>query len=146
MGAHAAMTAAFRNAGLTQLLDIVPNHMAVDPRNRWWWDVLENGPASRFAHFFDIDWTGPDDRSSYRVLVPVLGDHYGRVLEAGELGLERDGGTFVVRYHDHVLPVSPRTVDELLQAAARQAGSPELGELATAFGDPRPRARSTTRR
>ncbi len=134
-GAHAAMTAALRDAGLAQVLDIVPNHMAVDPHNRWWWDVLENGPASRFANFFDIDWTGTDERSSYRVLVPVLGDHYGRVLEAGELTLERDGGAFVVRYHEHTLPVSPRTLDDLLGAAARRAGSASLGELASEFGE-----------
>ncbi len=128
------MTAALRAAGLGQVLDIVPNHMAVDSRNRWWWDVLQNGPASRFAHFFDIDWTGPDDRSSYRVLVPVLGDQYGRVLEAGEITLERDGGAFVVRYHEHTVPVSPRTLDDMLGAAARRCGSVELGDLATEFG------------
>ncbi|HEY3834884.1 MAG TPA: malto-oligosyltrehalose synthase [Acidimicrobiia bacterium] len=133
-GAHAAMTAALRDAGLGQVLDIVPNHMAADPHNRWWWDVLENGPASRFAHFFDIDWEGSGDRSSYRVLVPVLGDHYGRVLEAGEFGLERDGGAFVVHYHEHTVPVSPRTLDDLLGAAARRAGSAPLGDLATEFG------------
>ena len=108
----------------------MPNHMATDPSNRWWWDVLENGPASVYAGFFDIDWKGRDERSAYRVLVPVLGDHYGRVLEAGEIRIERRGGEFVVRYHEHVLPVSPRTIDGLLAAAARRAEAPDLAGLA----------------
>jgi (1->4)-alpha-D-glucan 1-alpha-D-glucosylmutase len=112
--AHAELVSALRAAGLGQVLDIVPNHMATDPSNPWWWDVLENGPASPYAGFFDIDWQGRDEKSAYRVLVPVLGDHYGRLLDAGEIAVERRGGEFVVRYHEHVVPVSPRTLDELL--------------------------------
>jgi (1->4)-alpha-D-glucan 1-alpha-D-glucosylmutase len=128
--AHADLVSALRDAGLGQVLDIVPNHMATDPSNPWWWDVLENGPASPYAGFFDIDWQGRDEKSAYRVLVPVLGDHYGRLLDAGEIGVERRGGEFVVRYHDHVVPVSPRTLDEVLAAAARRAGSADLAALA----------------
>ncbi|HUP72773.1 MAG TPA: malto-oligosyltrehalose synthase [Acidimicrobiales bacterium] len=131
---HAHMVGELRRAGLGQVLDIVPNHMGADPANRWWWDVLENGHASRYARFFDIDWDGPDDRSAFTVLAPVLGDHYGRVLEAGELRLARVGGAFVLQYHDHRLPVSPKTVDQLLSGAARRAGSSDLAALAEAFG------------
>jgi (1->4)-alpha-D-glucan 1-alpha-D-glucosylmutase len=131
---HAELTGALRAHGLGQVLDIVPNHMAVDPANHWWWDVLENGPASRFAPFFDVDWEAGGERAAFTVLVPVLADHYGRVLEAGELTVGREGGTFVVRYLDHRFPVSPRTVDEVLAAAARRAGSGELAELADRFG------------
>ena len=134
MAGHAELTGALRAQGLGQVLDIVPNHMAVDPANHWWWDVLENGPASRFAPFFDVDWEAGGERAAFTVLVPVLGDHYGRVLEAGELTVGREGGTFSVRYGDHRFPVSPRTVDELLAAAARRAGSGELAELADRFG------------
>jgi (1->4)-alpha-D-glucan 1-alpha-D-glucosylmutase len=130
--AQAELVSALREAGLGQVLDIVPNHMATDPSNRWWWDVLENGPASPYAGFFDIDWAGRDEKSAYRVLVPVLGDHYGRVLDAGEIRVERHGGEFVVRYHDHAVPVSPRTLDDLLAAAGRRGGSPELAALADA--------------
>jgi len=130
---HAELVGALRAAGLGQVLDIVPNHMAVDRANRWWWDVLENGPASRFAGFFDIDWEGSDDRSAFTVLVPVLGDHYGRVLEAGGLQLARSGGEFLVSSNDHRLPVSPRTLDGLLAAAARQAGSGVLAAVAEGF-------------
>jgi (1->4)-alpha-D-glucan 1-alpha-D-glucosylmutase len=130
---HARMVGALRDAGLGQVLDIVPNHMAADRANRWWWDVLENGPASLYTRYFDIDWQGSDDRSAFTVLVPVLGDHYGRVLEAGELCLARVGGAFVIRYHDHELPVSPATFDETLSAAARRAGSADLATVAEAF-------------
>ena len=131
---HAVLVGALRRHGLGQVLDIVPNHMSTDPSNSWWWDVLENGPSSRFASFFDIDWQGPDERSAFKVLVPVLGDHYGRVLEADQVTVARHGGAFCVHYFDHELPVSPRTLDDLLAAAARRLADPELAGLAEQFG------------
>ncbi|MFP5488284.1 MAG: malto-oligosyltrehalose synthase, partial [Acidimicrobiia bacterium] len=132
--AHAHLTGVLRRAGLGQVLDVVPNHMAVDPTNPWWWDVLENGPSSRHARVFDIDWGGDDERSATTVLVPVLGDQYGRVIEAGELTLERVGATFRVRYHEHVLPVAPRSLEDVLGPAARRCGSAELAAVADRFG------------
>jgi (1->4)-alpha-D-glucan 1-alpha-D-glucosylmutase len=132
--AHAHLTGALREAGLGQVLDIVPNHMAVDPTNPWWWDVLENGPSSRHARVFDIDWEGDDERSATTVLVPILGDQYGRVLEAGELTLEREGAAFRLRYYEHVLPVAPRSLEDVLAPAARRCGSAELAALADGFG------------
>lgn len=134
--AHAEMTGALRSHGLGQVLDIVPNHMATDAANDFWWDVLENGPASRYARFFDIDWDGGGQlapgKSAFTVLVPILGDHYGRVLEAGEIRVTQERARLVVRYFDHRLPVSPRTLDELLARAARRAGSAPLASLAEA--------------
>ena len=139
------LTAALREAGLGQMLDIVPNHMVADARaNRWWRDVLENGPSSAYAGFFDIDWEGGDSRHAFTVLVPILGDHYGRVLERGELRVARAGGSFVVRYHEHELPLSPKTVDEIVSRAARRAGSAELAEVAEGLGS-LPLARLTDR-
>ena len=132
--AYAHLTGVLRDAGLGQVLDIVPNHMAVDPTNPWWWDVLENGPSSRHARAFDIDWEGDDDRSATTVLVPILGDQYGRVLEAGELTLERTGAAFRLRYHEHVLPVAPRSLEDVLGPAARRCGSAELAAIADGFG------------
>ena len=131
---HAALVGSLGAEGLGQVLDIVPNHMSTDPSNAWWWDVLENGPSSRFASYFDIDWQGPDERAAFKVLVPVLGDHYGRLLEAGELRVERAGGDFLLRYAEHELPISPRTLDGLLAPAARRTGDRWLAELAEAFG------------
>jgi (1->4)-alpha-D-glucan 1-alpha-D-glucosylmutase len=126
---------ALRAHGMGHVLDIVPNHMAIAGKaNAWWWDVLENGPSSLHAAAFDIDWAGGDAQSVSRVLVPVLGDQIGRVLEAGELSIVRDGGSFTVHYFDSELPISPRSLDELLTAAAEAAGSDELGSIATAFG------------
>jgi (1->4)-alpha-D-glucan 1-alpha-D-glucosylmutase len=121
--------------GMGLLVDVVPNHMAVHRDNAWWWDVLENGPASPWARCFDVDWEPPEARLRNLVLVPVLADHYGRVLEAGELRVERREGSFRVRHHEHVLPVSPRSYDALLGPAASGCGSPELAYLADAFAE-----------
>ena len=111
---HARLAGRLAEAGLGQVLDIVPNHMAVGGRaNAWWWDVLEHGLESRYAGYFDIDWDPPQPELAGLVLVPVLGDHYGRVLEAGELTVERRDGSFSVRYHEHEAPLSRRTLDEL---------------------------------
>ena len=127
----ARLTSALARRDLGQILDIVPNHMSADPKaNRWWWDVLENGPSSVYAHFFDIEWDSEDERSAFTVLVPILADHYGRELEAGKIRVDRSGGSFVTRYFEHELPVSPRTIDDLLGRAARRAGSAELAEIA----------------
>ncbi len=138
MEGFAALSQRLRRHGLGQVLDIVPNHMALDGRdNRWWWDVLANGPSSPYARYFDIDWDSPERKLTGSVLVPILGDHYGRVLEAGDIAVEHEPetGTFVVRYGDHTLPLSPRSIDDLLAAAATRASSEELSALASGFGE-----------
>jgi (1->4)-alpha-D-glucan 1-alpha-D-glucosylmutase len=116
---------------LGQVLDIVPNHMAISGRrNRLWWDVLENGPSSRYSIYFDIDWQSPDERLRNKLLVPILGDHYGRVLERGEIKVKRRGGEIYVEYFDHELPAAPRSIVPILTAAARESGSDYLAFLA----------------
>ena len=131
--AHGEFVAELKHLGLGQILDIVPNHMAVGERgNRWWWDVLENGPSSQFAYYFDVDWEPPEARLYNLVLVPILGDHYGRVLESGELTLAREGGSFVWRYGDNTLPVAPKSLGEPLARAASLCGSDDLAFLADA--------------
>lgn len=132
--AHAAFSEALGRAGLGQVLDVVPNHMAIGgPENPWWWDVLENGPASRYAGHFDVDWTHPEPHLRNRVLLPVLDDHYGRVLERGDLRLVWDGQQFTIRFGDRRFPVAPPSLDDLLRLAAVRAGSDELAFLADAF-------------
>jgi len=122
---------ALGEAGLGQVLDIVPNHMAMAGRhNAWWWDVLENGPSSKYALYFDVSWDPPERRLRNVILLPVLGDHYGRVLKAGELVLAREGGSFLVRYHQHEFPIAPASLDALLEAAAKRTHSRELHALA----------------
>jgi (1->4)-alpha-D-glucan 1-alpha-D-glucosylmutase len=133
---HARLSEALRAAGLGQVLDIVPNHMAISgPDNPWWWDVLENGPSSRFASYFDVDWDPPETRFRNVVLLPVLADHYGRVLEHGDLRLHWKDGAFTIRYHDHVFPVSPQSLDTLLVTAAGRVGSDELAFIAGALSE-----------
>jgi len=119
---------------LGQVLDIVPNHMAIGGReNAWWWDVLENGPSSRYARYFDVDWDPPESRHRNVVLMPILGEHYGRVLTSGQIHLTRTEGTFSLHYSDHVLPVAPRSLDLILAPVAEATASDELAFLADAF-------------
>ncbi len=133
--------AAATAAGLGQVIDIVPNHMAVGgDENRWWRDVLEHGHASRFAAYFDVDWDPPEHKLRNRVLLPILGDHYGRVLDAGEIRFAHDAGTFTIDYFDHHLPVAPGSLAPVLDAAYRWAPQfPELGFCANAAANlPKP--------
>ena len=115
---------------LGQVLDIVPNHMATGPENKYWWDVLENGPSSRFAEWFDIEWNSEEVKLQNKVLIPVLGDQYGRVLSAHEIAIEYDGESFRVRYYDHIFPLAPRSLAVPLSMAARYVNAPTLGFLA----------------
>jgi len=114
-----------------QVLDVVPNHMAIDTReNRLWWDVLENGRASPYEGFFDIHWNTPEDHADHRVLLPMLGNPYGCVLETGQLRLEREDVTFIVRYYERQLPIALETMAEPLHVAAQRANSDTLAFLA----------------
>ncbi|MFL6652387.1 MAG: malto-oligosyltrehalose synthase, partial [Sulfurifustaceae bacterium] len=112
-----AFVAALNRHRLGQVLDIVPNHMGIGSDNQWWLDVLENGPASLYAPFFDIDWRPLKTELRGKVLLPVLGDHYGRVLERGELKLAWDAetGSFHFAYYDHCIPVDPMTYPAILE-------------------------------
>jgi (1->4)-alpha-D-glucan 1-alpha-D-glucosylmutase len=127
----ADLRAALDAAGMGLVVDIVPNHMAAVPHlNAWWWDVLEHGPAARHASSFDIDWGSPDPRLAGKVLLPVLDDHYGRVLEAGRISVRHDGGRLVVDAAGVVLPLDPGSTGPLLAAVAARAGSDRLAYLA----------------
>lgn len=129
--AHERFSKKLGACGLGQLLDIVPNHMAISGRrNRLWWDILENGPSSRYADYFDIDWWGPEERLRGKLLVPILGDHYGRVLNRGELQMQRRGNDFFIKYFDHELPAAPRSLRGLLAETAKRSGSEYLGFIA----------------
>lgn len=106
-----------REQGMGQILDVVPNHMGVmGADNAWWLDVLENGPASDYGAFFDIDWDPLSPDLKGKVLLPLLGDHYGTVLHRGELRLQFDAdrGEFSLFYWQHRLPVDPATYPLIL--------------------------------
>jgi len=137
--------ATLRAHGMGHILDLVPNHVGVmGAENAWWMDVLENGQASIYAQFFDIDWQSVDPVVSGKVLVPVLGDRYGSVLERGELVLtfEREAGALAVYYHEHRFPLDPRDYPVILERALallpRERLSEELRDefssLITGFG------------
>ncbi len=121
-------------AKLGQVLDIVPNHMSLGKENRYWWDVLENGPSSRYASFFDIDWQPQEERLRDKVLVPILGDQYGRVLQAGGIKVVRRGNKFQVECSGQTLPASPNSLPGILARAAEYARSDTLSFLAASFG------------
>jgi (1->4)-alpha-D-glucan 1-alpha-D-glucosylmutase len=117
----AALVATLHRHSMGLLIDLVPNHMGVlGGDNAWWLDVLENGPASAFAQYFDIDWHAADSAITGRVLLPLLGDQYGRVLERGELQLQFSpaSGRFTLNYYAHRLPIEPRCYGKLLRRAA----------------------------
>jgi (1->4)-alpha-D-glucan 1-alpha-D-glucosylmutase len=100
------------------LVDIVPNHMCVDdPRNAWWQDILENGPGSPFANYFDIDWSPPKEGLRGKVLLAVLGDQFGKVLEGQQLKIEFEDQRFVVHYSDSFFPTDPKTWVPILKLA-----------------------------
>jgi (1->4)-alpha-D-glucan 1-alpha-D-glucosylmutase len=141
---HELFCRAMKKYSLSHIVDLVPNHMAIlGPQNPWWWDVLENGPSSQYAVFFDVDWESSEDRWPDKVLLPVLGDHYGRILEAGELSLVFENNCFTIHYHEHSFPVDISSLGGLLGSAARSCGSDVLGFIADSCERmPRPTATS----
>ena len=107
-----------QECGLGLLLDIVPNHMGAHLCNRLWRDVLQRGPTSPFAQWFDIDWNSPIPGLRGKVLLPILEDHYSSVLEAGKLKLAFDQGKFVVVYQENKLPLAPNSLSYLLKESS----------------------------
>ena len=133
---YAVLVAALQKHGMGQLLDVVPNHMGIAASaNMWWQDVLENGPSSHYATFFDIDWTPVQPELRNTVLLPILGDQYGIVLENQEIVLCYGDGQLFLQYYEHHLPLDPSTwplvlnfrQDNLL--ATFDASSPPLQEF-----------------
>jgi (1->4)-alpha-D-glucan 1-alpha-D-glucosylmutase len=119
-----------RERGMGIVQDIVPNHMSIgDPANQWWDDVLENGPSSPYAEFFDIDWNPPKNDLANKILLPTLGEQYGKVLENQEIQIAYDNGsgTFRAHYFDHSFPLAPRSLSWILKPALR-ALTQKLGD------------------
>jgi (1->4)-alpha-D-glucan 1-alpha-D-glucosylmutase len=118
-GAYMRWVDSLRARGMGHVIDLVPNHMGIaGSANPWWQDVLENGPSSPYAAVFDIDWRPLKQELENKVLLPILGDPYGPVLERQEIALEYRDGAFRARYFEHVLPIGPGTYDRVLGAVA----------------------------
>src|SRR5262249_27622236 len=111
-------SAMLKQRGMGLMLDVVPNHMCIaGSGNQWWNNILENGPSSPYATFFDIDWRPPKRNLANKTLLPILGDQYGRVLENQEIQLTYHRCAFFVNYYETRLPISPRTSISILNAA-----------------------------
>ncbi len=124
------LVAALRERKMGLVLDIVPNHMGIaTPDNAWWQDVLKNGRASRFAEYFDIQWDGTDPELQNKILLPVLGDPYDRVLERGELRVEINDGQPWLRYFENRLPIAPNSMPQNYSLEQLNSNPAELDQL-----------------
>ncbi len=128
------LCSALGKAGIAQIIDIVPNHMAIGvPENRWWWDVLENGPSSLYASYFDVDWDrGPHNR----IQLPMLAERYGDMVRQARLHPRLVSGAFLLRHESWELPLAPPSVADVVAAAAsdlEEAAAVELSAIATAL-------------
>lgn len=128
--AFAELTAALQQHGMGLLLDIVPNHMAASTENPWWADLLQNGPASSYAAWFDIDWHPWRPGLANKILLPVLSAPYGWELETQKLSLVLEEDGFFIRYYDKRFPLKPASYAVIL--------SHRLEELVTASGKDHP--------
>src|SRR5215210_2984637 len=110
------LCAVLREHEMGFVADFVPNHMGIaSGANPWWQDVLENGQSSVYAELFDIDWAPLQSAATNKIVLPVLGDHYGAVLEHGELRLSFDAGSFTVCYYELPLPIAPPSYSLILR-------------------------------
>ena len=113
----AALQSALDERGMGLVLDLVPNHMAASKENRWWMDVLEFGPDSPFASYFDIEWKPPSRTLENKLLLPFLGRPFGDVLNDGELHLDWQDGRFVLQYGEQLFPIAPTSYAQILNSA-----------------------------
>src|ERR1035438_10478297 len=125
-----ALHGKLREHNLGLILDIVPNHMSASSDNSWWMDVLEYGPDSAYASYFDIDWHPPSRMLEGKVLLPVLGRPFGQALEQQELKLVLMDGKFFVQYFESLFPIAPSTYHLVLKR--------RVNELRTALGEDSP--------
>ncbi len=106
-------------SGMGHIMDFVPNHVGVGTgENPWWNDVLESGPSSAFADFFDIEWESPERVLRGKVLLPVLARQFGQEVDDGKIAIARDSGRLWVTYADRRFPASPRSYAIILERAA----------------------------
>ncbi len=133
---HEKFSKKIQEEDLGQMIDIVPNHMSISEiQNPWWWDVLENGPSSYFATYFDVDWEASSERWPNKVHLPLLEEDYGKVLEKGLLKLSYKEGQFSINYKDHVFPVDPSSLSSFFS----KMDSDKLRVLALSYAQlPRP--------
>ncbi|HWF59467.1 MAG TPA: malto-oligosyltrehalose synthase [Nitrospira sp.] len=127
-----------RESGMGLILDVVPNHMGIAQAvNPWWYDVLENGRASHYARAFDIDWRPLKPELKNKVLLPILPDQYGKVLERQDIAVVYEDERLMVRSGECRLPLAPESwgkvlghrLDEWLQGRSHTEQSEAAMEL-----------------
>lgn len=150
-----AFSEGLKARSMGQVLDFVPNHMGIgESLNTWWLETLEDGIASPYARYFDIDWQSGREALADRVLLPILGDRYGKVLENDEFKLTFEEGAFVLHYYETRLPINTRTYPLILRAALGRLEGGDLEALrdviamfgALGRGDTEPEAKKTAKR
>jgi len=119
-GDFAALQTAIEGRNMRLLLDIVPNHMAASSENRWWMDVLEYGPDSSFASYFDINWRTPSRMLENKLLLPFLGKPFGEVLDDGEMRIEYDDARFLLQCQGQIFPIAPASLAAILSYRQRE--------------------------
>ncbi len=127
----APFSRALRERGMGLLLDTVPNHMGVGNKSIWWQDVLENGRASEYSEYFDIDWEPLKPDMQNKLLLPILGCQYGEALEGKQLQVKFEAGRALITYYDHIQPIAPRTLPMVFpkERDAEFAVTPEFRAL-----------------
>lgn len=112
---------ALQDSQMGLLLDIVPNHLSIaSSENQWWQDVLENGPSSVYAHYFNVIWDPPKPELKNKVLLAVIDQQYGKVIENQELKIGIESGAFFIEYRDRRFPVNPVTWPMILNPAMEE--------------------------
>jgi len=110
-----ALSSELDKRGMGLIADIVPNHMGIDsPRNSWWLDLMENGPSSPYSRYFDVDWKPARKNLWNKIVIPILGDQYGSVLESGDIRLSYSEGGLFINYYKLCFPVDPSTYDMVI--------------------------------
>jgi (1->4)-alpha-D-glucan 1-alpha-D-glucosylmutase len=115
------LCATLRAHGMGLILDIVPNHMALSAENPWWMDVLERGPRSPYARYFDLPSLLRDEAGSAgRLVLPLLGTPLEELLAKGELALGLTEQGVMLRFYDLRLPLALCSYYEILEQFAQK--------------------------
>lgn len=127
-----SLVKALHRHGMGIIIDFVPNHMSAHPQwNRWWRNVLANGPSSPVSEYFDVDWNPVNANLHGKVLLAILSRQYGDVLESGELRIAYHNGEFCLLYGDFNLPLNPRQMKVLLRHRWQEAAETSGIDVAT---------------
>lgn len=116
---------------LAWIQDIVPNHMAYHPKNRWLMDVLEKGKASAYAAVFDTAWGNAFFQGA--IMVPFLGTDLAEAVHQKEIKLSLKDGKLCLQYYDQRYPVNLTGYQEILNRLTKKEGDTEAAAVQAAL-------------